>query len=69
MISMVTCAYNRAALLERTLHSITCQSHKYDWEIIIMDDGSTDQILDVFGQYKSKLPLRMFDTQREGYFC
>jgi len=68
MISMVTCTYNRATLLERTLKSITFQKHKYPWEIVIVDDGSTDNIVSVFEAYKSILPLRMVRTFREGHY-
>lgn len=67
MISMITCVYNRADLLERTLYFMQKQTHKYEWEIIIIDDGSKDDIKSVFYEYKNKLPIRMFKTKRDWY--
>lgn len=64
---MVTCVYNRADLLERTLYFMQKQTHKYEWEIIIIDDGSGDNIKSVFDEYKRKLPIRMFSTNRDWY--
>jgi glycosyltransferase involved in cell wall biosynthesis len=47
LVSLVVSAYNEAALLERNLHEL-CQYMKsledtYRWEIIFINDGSTDQ--------------------------
>jgi len=41
MISIITPTYNRAYLLPRMIKSVLEQSFQ-DWELIIMDDGSTD---------------------------
>ncbi|MBE7639219.1 glycosyltransferase [Salegentibacter sp. BLCTC] len=41
MISIITPTYNRAHLLPRMIKSVLNQSFQ-DWELIIMDDGSTD---------------------------
>ncbi len=41
LFSVIVPAYNRASTIERTLLSIVNQSEK-DWEIIIVNDGSTD---------------------------
>ena len=41
MISIVTATYNRANTLQRTIDSVLKQTLQ-DWELIIVDDGSTD---------------------------
>jgi len=41
MISVIMATYNRAGTLRRAVDSVVRQSHP-DWELIIVDDGSTD---------------------------
>jgi hypothetical protein len=41
LVSVVIPAYNAAATLDETLHSVRTQSHRH-LEIIVVDDGSTD---------------------------
>lgn len=42
MISVVMATYNRATTLTRAVNSVLAQSLQ-DWELIIVDDGSTDE--------------------------
>ncbi len=48
--SIIIPTYNRAHLIERTLESIRAQDFK-DYEVIIVDDGSTDNSEEVIQQY------------------
>jgi glycosyltransferase involved in cell wall biosynthesis len=41
MVSIVTVYYNRADMVSRTVESILAQTYS-DWELIFVDDGSTD---------------------------
>ena len=58
--SVIICTYNRARLLPRALDSLLAQSES-DWEAIIVDDGSTDQTVEVVKRYSSICPnVRLF---------
>lgn len=50
MISIITPTYNRAHLLPRMVESVLNQTFKH-WELIIMDDGSTDNTREVVESY------------------
>jgi len=41
LVSIVLCTYNRAHLVKRAIASVLIQSYR-NWELIIIDDGSTD---------------------------
>jgi len=53
MVSIIIPTYNRAHLIEETLNSIIIQSYK-NWECIIIDDGSSDNTLDLLELYVLK---------------
>jgi len=46
MISVIMATYNRADTLQRAIDSVLRQSYE-DWELIIVDDGSTDETTSV----------------------
>jgi len=51
LVSIIIPAYNRAAIITQTLHSIVSQTYA-NWEVIVVDDGSTDATLEVVANYK-----------------
>ena len=53
LVSIIIPTYNRAHLIKETLDTILEQTYK-DWECIIIDDGSTDNTLEVLEQYCKK---------------
>ncbi len=52
LFSIVIPTYNRASLIEMALQSIIKQTYS-NWEIIIVDDGSTDQTEEILQKYIS----------------
>ncbi len=52
-ISIVTPLYNRAKLVEQTIDSVRQQSFQ-EWELLIVDDHSTDQSLSRASQYANE---------------
>jgi glycosyltransferase involved in cell wall biosynthesis len=48
--TVIICTYNRAGLLPRALESLFQQTFR-DWEVVIVDDGSTDSTKDVVQNY------------------
>lgn len=53
-VSVLIPCYNKAPYLEATLQSVFAQSSR-DWELIVVDDGSTDRSLEVLQGYASRL--------------
>jgi len=58
MISVIVAAYNCEQYIEKTLHSIFSQtlSNKY-YEVVTVNDGSTDNTLDILNRYKDRIKL------------
>lgn len=53
MISIVIPVYNAAPYLSKCLDSLICQTSK-DWEAILIDDGSSDDSVQICNQYAKK---------------
>ena len=55
LISVVICTRNRAALLGKALESVVTQDFpKTDYEIVIVDNGSTDSTSECAAEFKEK---------------
>ena len=53
LFSIIIPTYNRASLIGNTIESVLRQSCAH-FEILVVDDGSTDHTADVVGQYKDE---------------
>ena len=50
LISVITAAYNAENYIEKTIQSVLGQTF-YDWEYIVVDDGSTNSTSDIIQSY------------------
>lgn len=63
-LSIIIPSYNRAFLVDKTLGSLIHQT-RTDFQIILVDHGSTDATEDVYLKYKEILPLSYYKIGRE----
>jgi len=54
LVTIITPTYNRASFLDETIQSVLLQDYP-NIEYIVLDDGSTDNTLDVLKKYKNKI--------------
>lgn len=67
-VSVVLPTFNRAKLLSRALDSIIAQTHEA-WEIVLVDDGSTDDTPRVIDRYARDLGDRLVVIRKENEGC
>jgi glycosyltransferase involved in cell wall biosynthesis len=68
LITVAICTWNRAALLEQTLQQLTALEPPSGahWELLVVNNASTDHTDDVLAGYANKLPLRRIHEQTPG---
>lgn len=66
MISVVIPAFNEEKSLGKCLDAFQNQTTKENFEIIVVDNGSTDKTLQVLESYKNKLPLKVYFESKKG---
>jgi teichuronic acid biosynthesis glycosyltransferase TuaG len=52
-VSVITPAYNAVAFIGQTIESVRAQTFE-DWELVIVDDGSTDGTTDLIEEYQDR---------------
>lgn len=67
-ISVIIPTYNRAEFLPRALDSVIVQTYR-DWEIIVVDDGSTDTTPRILDSYRARLGDRLIHVRQENSGC
>lgn len=63
--SIIIPTYNRAKLLNRCLDSLTKQNYAY-FEVLVCDDGSTDNTQAVVAKYQNALNIKYFRNENWG---
>lgn len=69
LISIIIPAYNEELRIKSTLDKIlyyTNANNSYNYEIIVVDDGSKDKTIDLVGQYKNVVLVRQSINQGKG---
>jgi glycosyltransferase involved in cell wall biosynthesis len=66
--SVIIPTYNRSRLLGYTLHALARQGFPADrFEVLVVDDGSTDDTATVVDEYRDRLDLSYHYQEDEGY--
>jgi glycosyltransferase involved in cell wall biosynthesis len=68
LISIIVCTRNRATLLNDLLETATRLrlTTPVDWELIVVDNGSTDATAQIVERYADRLPIRRVEEARIG---
>ncbi|CAA9296376.1 MAG: hypothetical protein AVDCRST_MAG56-5061 [uncultured Cytophagales bacterium] len=67
-ISVIVPTYNRSRLLDFTLHSLAIQNlPKSCFEVLVVDDGSSDNTREVVENYQNHLNIRYYFQEDKGY--
>lgn len=66
--TIAICTWNRARLLDQTLGSLAAVEVPPGvvWELIVVDNNSTDRTAEVVAGHRSKLPIRSLRESRQG---
>ena len=64
LVSIIITAYNAADYISRAIESILIQNYR-NFEIIVVDDGSTDNTADIVRRFKSE-PIKYFFKENGG---
>ena len=64
-VSIITATYNRAAVLARAIDSVVRQDYSF-WELLIVDDGSTDETQELLRGYKDERITVLTHSENRG---
>ena len=65
MISIIIPVYNGEAFIQRSLNNVLAQTFK-DWELIVIDDGSTDSTPKILTSYKKYSNIKIIHKKNGG---
>ena len=64
LFSIIIPTYNRAAFLPKAIESVLVQTYT-DWELIVVDDGSTDETREVVSKYNDERITYIYQENAE----
>ncbi len=62
--SVITAVYNGAQYIEETINSVLTHCSSIDFEYIVLNDGSTDNTLELLNKYESR--IRVINKENSG---
>src|SRR5208337_117373 len=69
-LSVIICTYNRSGHLGNVLKSLSNQEfpHELQWEILVIDNNSSDNTFEVAGEFRStsRVPVRYVKEEKQG---
>jgi len=66
-LSIIICTYNRAKYLEYALESLIIQTEgQNSFEVLIIDNNSSDNTKEIYEKFTNKLPLKYFLEKKQG---
>jgi glycosyltransferase involved in cell wall biosynthesis len=66
LVSVVLCSHNGARTLEEQLAALARQNYTGAWDLVFVDDGSTDESVALARQWSDRLPLRVVQAGPPG---
>lgn len=60
-LSILMATYNAALYLEEAIDGI-CEQSFTDWELLVCDDGSTDETLEILDKYRTNTKIKIFSN-------
>lgn len=64
LVSIVMCFYNEEKFLTEAVESVLAQDYN-NWELLIVDDGSSDASSDIARKYQQRYPGRIFYLEHD----
>lgn len=68
LVSVMLCTYNGAEFIRDTIESVLSQSYG-NLELIIVDDASTDNTVEVISEYASDERLKLIHLEKNQHIC
>ena len=65
--TVAICTWNRSQLLAQTLHHLTQIECDEPWEVVLVDNNSSDETPEVADSYKCELDLRYVKEEKQGH--